>query len=70
MCIVPDIWPTWSAIADDLGLPRPTVYSWAQRGVPPRRYAAVIAAAVRRGHALTFEGLLESENARNRERAA
>lgn len=53
------IWPapTVPQLAEDLGVPYQTVRSWAARGIPPRRYAQIIAAARRRGHVLTFEEL-------------
>jgi len=51
------IWPTWSALADDLGLPYTTVQSWGARGVPPKRYFQVIEAAENRGHDLSFAQL-------------
>lgn len=55
------IWPTVAAIADDLGLPYPTVAAWSQRGIPPRRFKQIIAAAEKRGKVLTFESLLEPD---------
>lgn len=52
------IWPTQKALAEDLGLPAPTVGAWAQRGIPPRRFVEIISAAKRRGHDLSFEQLM------------
>jgi hypothetical protein len=51
------IWPTIASLADALGLPYPTVASWVSRGIPPRRYAQIIAAARAAGHSLSFEDL-------------
>ena len=52
------IWPTVRELADDLGLPYTTVHSWSNRGrIPSERDFEIIAAAQRRGHALTFEYL-------------
>jgi len=51
------IWPSAKDLAGDLGLPYPTVASWGQRGIPPRRFGEIIEAARRRGFVLTFEQL-------------
>lgn len=51
------IWPNTGSLAKALGLPYQTVRSWALRGIPPRRYAQIVAAAQRQGHVLTFEYL-------------
>lgn len=57
------IWPSLAAIAEALQLPYPTVASWQQRGVPPRRYASIIAAARAAGSVLTFEELAGTDSA-------
>ncbi|NEX45205.1 hypothetical protein [Pseudotabrizicola algicola] len=60
------IWPTVADLADDLGLPYQTVHSWTARGIPAKRYAEIITAARRKGHALSFEDLagpLDNEDA-------
>ena len=51
------IWPSQKALAADLGVPVPTVGSWAQRGIPARRFMEIIAAAKSRGVLLEFETL-------------
>lgn len=61
MQIVPEIWPTWAALADDLGSSYPTVHSWSRRGLPPKRFAEIIQAAARRGVQITFEMLAGNE---------
>lgn len=61
MKIVPQIWPTWSALADAIGVPYPTAHAWARRGVPPRRFRSLIAAAAKSGHVLTFDQLSNFE---------
>lgn len=60
MQIVPDIWPTWATLADEIGCPYPTVHSWARRGIPFRRFPALIRAASARGIILTYEQLASS----------
>lgn len=57
MRIVPDIWPTWADLAGDIGCPYPTAHSWMRRGIPYRRFPALIGAAARRGVPLTYEQL-------------
>lgn len=57
MQIVPDIWPKWAALAEDLGCSYPTVHAWSHRGIPPKRFGEIIQAAARRGVLLTFEML-------------
>lgn len=52
-----EIWPTWAELAKDIGAPYPTVNSWAQRGIPPRRFREVIAAAKDRGAAFGYDDL-------------
>lgn len=58
MQMLTDIWPTWAELARDLGVPYPTVGSWAKRGLPPRRIPDIIRAAKARGKDLTFEALM------------
>lgn len=53
------IWPTVADLARDLGLPYPTVQSWDRRGIPPRRYPAIVRAAKARDHALTLDDLAQ-----------
>jgi len=52
-----EIWPSLADLARDLRLPYPTVASWKQRGVPANRDPDVIAAALDRGHELTYTQL-------------
>lgn len=52
------IWPRIADLAADLRLPYQTVAAWGARGIPPRRYPAIIAAAKGRGAELTFEYLV------------
>jgi hypothetical protein len=58
-----DIWPTMAEMAQDLGLPYQTVAAWRSRGIPYRRFEAVLRAAEARGHALTLEDLLNERAA-------
>lgn len=57
MRIVPNIWPTWAALSEAIGVPYPTVHAWTHRGIPPRRFADIIAAARKIGVDLTFDDL-------------
>lgn len=57
MQIVPEIWPSWAALANDLGVSYPTAHSWSHRGLPPKRFGEIIKAARARGAHLTFEML-------------
>lgn len=54
------IWPRIVDLANDLGLPYPTVNAWFQDGrkVPPSRFPEIIGAAARSGHTLTYEQLV------------
>lgn len=52
-----EIWPTWADLAKDIGAPYPTVASWAQRGIPPRRYREIMVAAKGRDASLSFDDL-------------
>lgn len=55
------IWPTLAALAKDLGKPYPTVASWRQRGSIPAKYDfALVKAAERRGHSISFEQIAEA----------
>lgn len=54
-----EIWPRWSDLAADLGLPYSTVRSWADRGIPSRRFAQIVKAARAKGHDLSFETLVK-----------
>ena len=56
-------WPTVADFAADLRLPYQTVSSWRRRGIPPRHAAAIVAAARRRGFALTLEDVLAASSA-------
>lgn len=59
------IWPSAADLARDLKLPYPTVASWGVRGgIPPRRWAAVVAAAKARGFDLTLDQLAGIEGGR------
>lgn len=57
------IWPTTADLARDLGLPYPTVGSWARRGIPAGRVPEIVRAARAKGHDLTFEALLGDDEA-------
>ena len=57
MNVLLDIWPTWAALARDLKVPYPTVNSWSQRGIPPRRFREIIEAAKQHDALLTFDHL-------------
>lgn len=57
------IWPKCADLAADLGLPYSTVRSWADRGIPARRYLDIVLAAEARGHTLSFERLDEVSEA-------
>lgn len=53
-----NIWPKITDLAEDLGLPYTTVHSWAARGSIPARYdLQLVAAAEKRGSALSLEEL-------------
>lgn len=53
-----NIWPKLTDLAEDLGLPYTTVHSWASRGSIPARYdLQLVAAAEKRGAALSLEAL-------------
>lgn len=55
------IWPTVKDIADDLAVPYTTAHSWIARGRIPAGYdLALIAAAKKRGKALTLKQLAEA----------
>jgi hypothetical protein len=52
------IWSSLAEMARDLDLPYQTVAKWAQRErIPSESWAAVIEAARKAGHKLTFEQL-------------
>lgn len=70
MQIVPAIWPTWAALADDLGCAYPTVHAWSHRGIPPRRFGEIIRAATARGASLSYEALAANAAAGTQEDAA
>lgn len=57
-----NIWPTWTALAADLGAPYPTVNSWGRRGIPHRRFRQIIDAAKTRGFEISH-AWLEGVNA-------
>lgn len=57
MWIVPEIWPSWARLADDLGVSYQTAYSWSRRGIPPRRFPEILRAAHGCGVELTFDAL-------------
>lgn len=53
------IWPSVSVMADDLGRGYDTVLAWRTRGrIPEDAWTDVIAAAEKRGHALTAGDIL------------
>lgn len=64
------IWPSPKALADDLGLPYTTVHSWfARERFPASRDLDLIAAAKRRGCALSLEDLAKARRAKTSEGA-
>ncbi|MEJ6397018.1 hypothetical protein [Yoonia sp. 208BN28-4] len=65
------IWPTMRAIANETGVPYPTVTSWNTPGrrVPPAKFDVIIRAAAARGADLTYDQLY-AENAKCSEAAA
>lgn len=56
------IWPTMAALSTALGVPYPTVQSWARRGIPRNRYRQIISAAKAVGFEVTADDLLPPEN--------
>jgi hypothetical protein len=66
-----DIWDPLSKMAIDLELPYQTVAKWKQRGrIPSESWAAVISAAKKKGHIITFAQIADANPPRQSAGAA
>ncbi len=66
-----DCWPTRRELAADIGAPTDRVHKWAQSGsIPARYHARVLAAAQRRGFAVTAERIIQMHGVAPTENAA